>query len=93
MRSIDEGSTWSIVEGALPVHLEAGPLIRDPQDAATMYGGFSLTPYSEVWRRASGGANLMAQLDPISLAGAVAFLILLLASGSFGVRWLIRARA
>ena len=93
MRSIDAGKAWSIVEGALPVHLEAGPLVRDPHDAATMYVGFSLTPYSEVWRRASGGANLMAQLDPVSLAGASALLILLVVSGSFGVRWLIRARA
>ena len=93
MRSTDGGKVWSIVEGALPVHLEAGPLIRDPHDAATMYAGFSLTPYSEVWRRASGGENLMAQLDPVSLAGASALLILLIVSGSFGVRWLIRARA
>lgn len=92
MRSIDAGKAWSIVEGTLPVHLEAGPLIRDPHDAATMFAGFSLTPYSEVWRRASGGANLMAQLDPVSLAGALAFLILLVVSGSFGVRWLVRAR-
>ena len=57
------------MEGNLPVHLEAGPLIRDPHDAATLYAGFSLTPYGEVWRRADEGSNLLSQIDPISLRG------------------------
>jgi hypothetical protein len=51
-RSLDGGNSWKQVEGNLPVHLEAGPLLRDPHDAATLYAGFSLTPYGEVWRRA-----------------------------------------
>lgn len=93
MRSSDGGKVWSIVESTLPVHLEAGPLIRDPHDAATLYAGFSMTPYNELWRRATGGANLMAQLDPFSLAGAAAFLVLLIVLSSLGVRWLMRARA
>lgn len=93
MRSSDAGKVWSIVESTLPVHLEAGPLIRDPHDAATLYAGFSLTPYNEIWRRAAGGANLMARLDPVSLAGATAFLVLLIVLSGLGVRWLIRTRA
>lgn len=93
MRSSDEGKAWSIVESTLPVHLEAGPLTRDPHDAATLYAGFSMTPYNEIWRRAAGGANLMARLDPVSLAGAAALLFLLIVLGSLGVRWLVRARA
>ena len=86
MRSVDAGKVWSIVESTLPVHLEAGPLIRDPHDAATLYAGFSMTPYNELWRRATGGANLMAQLDPVSLAGAAALLISLIVLSSLGVR-------
>ena len=93
MRSTDAGRVWSIVESTLPVHLEAGPLIRDPHDAATLYAGFSMTPYNELWRRATGGANLMAQLDPVSLAGAAALLILLIVLSSLGVRWLIHVGA
>jgi hypothetical protein len=84
---------WKLVEGNLPVHLEAGPLIRDPHDAATLYAGFSLTPYGEVWRRAEQGSNLLSQIDPISLAGGAAFLCLLVVGGVLVVRSLARARA
>jgi photosystem II stability/assembly factor-like uncharacterized protein len=92
LRSADSGQAWVLVEGNLPVHLEAGPLVRDPHDANTLYVGFSLAPYTEMWRRARGGANLLAQLDPVSLAGGAALLALLIVLGGFGVRWLIRAR-
>ena len=81
LRSHDGGNTWSQVEGALPVHLEAGPLLRDPHDAQTMYSGFSLVPYAELRRRAEQGANLLTRLDPVSIAGAVAFLLLMLIGG------------
>jgi photosystem II stability/assembly factor-like uncharacterized protein len=93
LRSVDAGETWMQMEGNLPVHLEAGPLIRDPQDAATLYVGFSLTPYAEIYRRMEGGANLLARLDAVSLAGGAAFLTLLGVLGGLGVRWLIRKRA
>jgi len=93
LRSTDSGQAWVLVEGNLPVHLEAGPLVRDQHDAKTLYVGFSLAPYTEMWRRAQGGANLVAQLDPVSLAGGAALLALLIALGGLGVRWLIRARA
>jgi photosystem II stability/assembly factor-like uncharacterized protein len=93
LRSTDSGQAWVLVEGNLPLHLEAGLLVRDPHDAKTLYVGFSLAPYTEMWRRAQGGANLLAQLDPVSLAGGAALLALLMVLGGFGVRWLIRARA
>jgi len=92
LRSTDNGQTWRLVEGNLPVHLEAGPLVRDPHDAGTLYAGFSLAPYTEVWRRASGGTNLLTHLDPVSLAGGAAFLVLLIALAGVGVRWLNRVR-
>jgi hypothetical protein len=91
LRSEDSGSTWVQLEGALPVHLEAGPLVRDPHDSLTLYAGFSLVPYAELWRRAEQGTNLLSQLDPVSVAGAAAFLLLLLIGGWLGARRLARA--
>ena len=93
LRSVDGGKTWSQVEGNLPIHLEAGLLVRDPHDDDTLYVGFSLTPYPEIRRRAGGGANLLAQLDPVSLAGGVALLALIAVLAFMAVRWLNRARA
>jgi photosystem II stability/assembly factor-like uncharacterized protein len=91
LRSTDSGSTWAQLEGALPVHLEAGPLMRDPHDAMTMYAGFSLVPYSELRRRAEQGTNLLTRLDPVSTAGAIAFLVLLLIGGWMAARRLAHA--
>ena len=58
-RSADGGQSWAIKEGNLPIHLEAGPLIRDPGDARTLYAVYSLMPYAEVWRSALEGSNLL----------------------------------
>jgi photosystem II stability/assembly factor-like uncharacterized protein len=91
LRSQDAGKTWELTEGGtLPVHLEAGVLVRDPQHASTLYMGFSLMPYPEIWRRAEQGSNLLSQIDPVSLAGGAAFLLLLLLAGVFLVRHLVR---
>ncbi len=90
LRSADSGQNWNQVESTLPVHLESGLLMRDPRDASTLYAGFSLTPYGEMWRRAEQGGSLLAQLDPVSLAGGLAFLILLVVLGILVTRWLLR---
>lgn len=90
LRSVDAGKNWVQVESTLPVHLETGLLLRDPHDPATLYAGFSLTPYAEMRRRAGQSAALLAQLDPISLAGGAAFLALLGVAGIVFARWLIR---
>jgi hypothetical protein len=90
MRSSDRANSWAQIESTLPVHLESGLLLRDPHDAATLYAGFSLTPYSEMWRRAEQGGSLLAQLDPVSLAGGLAFLVTLLVVGVLATRWLLR---
>lgn len=90
LRSVDGGQSWVQIEGTLPVHLEAGPLLRDRHDAATLYAGFSLSPYGEMWRRAEQGGSLLANLDPLSLAGGLAFLVLLLVLGILATRWLSR---
>jgi len=90
MRSHDAAETWTQVESTLPVHLESGLLLRDPHDAGTLYAGFSLTPYAEMRRRAEQGGSLLKQLDPVSLAGGAAFLLMLLVGAVFSVRWLSR---
>jgi photosystem II stability/assembly factor-like uncharacterized protein len=92
-RSQDGGRTWQLEEGSLPVHLEAGPLTRDPSDLRTLYAVYSLVPYPEVWRAAVEGSNLLSHLDRVQLAGGVAFMLLLLLSGVTLVRRLARARA
>jgi photosystem II stability/assembly factor-like uncharacterized protein len=89
-RSQDAGGTWTLIEGNLPVHLESAPLVRDLTDPGTMYVGFSLTPYDEIWRRAVEGSNLLSQVDPMSLAGGAAFLILLALAAVYAVRRLLR---
>ena len=91
-RSADGGATWALKEGNLPIHLEAGPLVRDPGDARTLYAVYSLMPYAEVWRTALEGSNLLARADPVSLAGGLAFLLLLMIAGGLLVRWLARRR-
>jgi photosystem II stability/assembly factor-like uncharacterized protein len=90
LRSTDGGQTWAQVESTLPVHLESGLLQRDPHDAVTLYAGFSLSPYGEMWRRAEQGGSLLAQLDPVSLAGGLAFLVFLVVMGILITRWLLR---
>jgi photosystem II stability/assembly factor-like uncharacterized protein len=76
-RSPDGGDRWEAPSNALPAHLEAGPLVRDPLSASTMYVGFASTPYAELWRRAAEGRSALARLDAVTLAGGAAFLALL----------------
>jgi photosystem II stability/assembly factor-like uncharacterized protein len=91
-RSVDGGRSWGLVEGNLPVHLEAGPLVRHPANPSTLYAGFALMPYSELWGMAIEGGSLLRRVDPLSLAGGAAFLVLLAIGAIIAVRWLARAR-
>jgi photosystem II stability/assembly factor-like uncharacterized protein len=91
-RSEDGGRSWALKEGGLPVHLEAGPLVRAPGDPRILYVVFSLVPYLEAWRTAVEGGNLLARTDPVSLAGGLAFVLLLLIGGGLLARWLDRRR-
>ena len=90
LRTTNGGQNWTQVESTLPVHLESGLLLRDPHDASTLYAGFSLSPYGEMWRRAEQGSSLIARLDPVSLAGGLAFLIFIILVGILFTRWLLR---
>ena len=90
-RSADGGKTWLQAQGSLPVHLEAGALVRDPHEAGTVYVPFSLTPYHEIRRRALEGSNLLSQIDTFSLIGAGAFFILFVVAGGYAVRKLMQS--
>jgi photosystem II stability/assembly factor-like uncharacterized protein len=92
-RSEDGGETWTQKEDNLPIHIEAGPLARDPKDAGVIYAVFSLMPYAEVWRMAIDGGNLLSRIEPISLAGALSFCVLVLIGGGLAARHLSRRRA
>jgi photosystem II stability/assembly factor-like uncharacterized protein len=69
-RSMDLGGSWELVSENLPAHLEAGPLVSDPADPATLYAGFSLRPYSELWRPAVDQGPLREPRSVTGLAGA-----------------------
>ena len=87
-QSRDGGDRWDEARGGLPAHLEAGPLVRDPASSTTIYAGFALTPYAELWRRAAEGRGALSRLGPGNLAGAAAFLALLMIAAVAAVRWL-----
>jgi photosystem II stability/assembly factor-like uncharacterized protein len=92
-RSEDGGETWAQKQDNLPTHIEAGPLARDPNDANIIYAVFSLMPYTEVWRVAIEGGNLLARVEPISLVGGFSFCVLVLIGGGLAARYLLRRRA
>jgi len=81
-RSSDGGERWALGIDNLPAHLEAGPLVGDPVDPATLYAGFALVPYSELWRRATEHQGPLAHVGLPSLAGGLAILVVL-ALGAF----------
>jgi photosystem II stability/assembly factor-like uncharacterized protein len=92
-RSEDGGETWMLKEDNLPLHLEAGPLARDPTDANVLYAVYSLMPYAEAWRIAVETGNLSKSFDPIYIGGATGLvLIVLIGGGLFALR-LVRTRA
>jgi photosystem II stability/assembly factor-like uncharacterized protein len=75
-RSVDSAASWMPIVDNLPAHLEAGPLVRDPVDPGTLYAGFSLIPYPELWRRAVDHEGAFARVGALSLVGSVVLLIL-----------------
>jgi photosystem II stability/assembly factor-like uncharacterized protein len=80
-RSIDNGEKWTLVTESLPAHLEAGPLVRDPVDPASLYAGFSLLPYRELWQRSASQRSALAQVSVTSLIAGAASLIVVVAGG------------
>jgi photosystem II stability/assembly factor-like uncharacterized protein len=89
-RGADAGAQWSLVGDNLPAHLDAGLLAREPQNPATMYAGFALTPRHELLRRAAEGRGALSRLDVVSIGGGLAFMALLLIAGGVVVKRLAR---
>jgi photosystem II stability/assembly factor-like uncharacterized protein len=87
-RSGDGGESWELMTDTLPAHLEAGPLVSDPVDPATLYAGFALIPYAEVWRLGAEGRSGLRRLDPWSLLGGIAFLVVLALGATLALRLL-----
>jgi photosystem II stability/assembly factor-like uncharacterized protein len=87
-RTADHGENWTLITENLPAHLEAGPLVRDPLDPATVYAGFSLIPYGELWRRAADRDGGFARVSITSLVGAVIFLVIVALAAVAALRWL-----
>jgi photosystem II stability/assembly factor-like uncharacterized protein len=85
-----EGKRWEIPSDNLPAHLEAWPLVRDPTDPATLYAGFALIPYPELWRLAAEQTSALTRVAPMGLAGSVAFLTLVALAGVAALRALRR---
>lgn len=90
--SRDGGRSWGFMQSRLPIHLESGPLVRDPADPRTLYAVYSLMPYPEVWRTAVQGSTLLSRVDLVSLAGAAAFVLLVLIGGGLLAYGLARLR-
>jgi photosystem II stability/assembly factor-like uncharacterized protein len=87
-RTIDGGELWTLIIDNLPAHLEAGPLVRDPVDPATLYAGFALLPYSELWRRAADREGALARVSVTSLTGGVVLLAVVALGTLAALRWL-----
>ena len=87
-RTVDGGESWTLIVENVPAHLEAGPLVRDPVDPATLYAGFALIPYSELWRSAADQESALARVSIPSLVGGAVFLVLAALGAAAALRWL-----
>jgi hypothetical protein len=86
----DAGAHWDLLTDNLPGHIEAGPLTFNTQQPATLYAGFSVTPYDEVWQNAASGSSALARLASSELVGALAFVLLLGLGAGLALRLLAR---
>ena len=86
-RSADAGDHWELPGDNLPAHLEAWPLARDPSDPGTLYAGFALAPYTELWRLAAERTTALARVGSMGLIGSAAFFVLLGLGAAAALRW------
>jgi hypothetical protein len=84
-RSTDSAEKWTLITDSVPAHLETGPLVRDPVDPATLYAGFSLLPYRELWQRSANQRSAMAQVSITSLVAGAVSLIVVVAGGGLAL--------
>jgi photosystem II stability/assembly factor-like uncharacterized protein len=86
-RRAEDGTDWIPIVDNLPAHLEAGPLVRDPIDPATLYAGFSLIPYPELWRRAVDHESAFSRVSAASFVGSAVLLVMIAAAALATLRW------
>ncbi|MBE7159100.1 MAG: hypothetical protein INR62_11835, partial [Rhodospirillales bacterium] len=79
-RTMDAGSTWTLLTENLPAHMEAGPVLGTTDDPDTFYAGFSLVPYRELWRRAASPETVPLRNSLLDLMKGAAILLALSAS-------------
>jgi photosystem II stability/assembly factor-like uncharacterized protein len=75
-RSVRGGENWRLITDIVPSHLGAGPLLRDPSDPASLYAGFALIPYRELWQRTADRNGGLARVGAGSLVGGGVLLLL-----------------
>jgi ABC-type spermidine/putrescine transport system permease subunit II len=76
---------WTLITESVPAHLEAGPLVRDPLNAASLYAGFSLLPYQEIWQRSASQRSALAHVSVTSLIAGTFALTVVIAVGVGGL--------
>jgi hypothetical protein len=86
----DGASTWDLLGDNLPGHIDAGPLVREKSESATLYAGFSVTPYDEAWRSAAAGGSPLTRLAASEVLGAAAFVVMVGLAAGLALRWLAR---
>ena len=80
IESTDSGKMWTLITESVPAHLEAGPLVRDPLNAASLYAGFSLLPYHEIWQRSASQRSALAHVSVTSLIAGIFALTVVIAA-------------
>jgi photosystem II stability/assembly factor-like uncharacterized protein len=87
VRSTDGAQTWAVMEGTLPLHLEAKPLVADPREPGTLYAGFALRPYAESLGFAEAATKQARASERQFMFGVVAVLVALATAGIGAFAW------
>jgi photosystem II stability/assembly factor-like uncharacterized protein len=85
-----DGKSWESSGETVPAHLEAWPLTRDPSDPETLYAGFALVPYSELWRVAAEQSAARSLSGPKGLASTLTFFAIVALAVAAAAGWLRR---
>jgi photosystem II stability/assembly factor-like uncharacterized protein len=88
--SRDGARTWDLLGDNLPGHIDAGPLVREKGESATLYAGFSVMPYDEAWRNAAASGSPLSRLAASEALGGAAFIVLVGLAAGLALRWLAR---
>jgi photosystem II stability/assembly factor-like uncharacterized protein len=86
--SRDAAHSWDLLGDNLPGHIDAGPLVRERGESATLYAVFSVTPYDEAWRNAAAGGSPLSRLAANEAVGGAAFILMVGLTAGLALRWL-----